>query len=268
MKNLEGITYVYNPIYNRDYGIPGRLKEILNKGEEWLERVSSIKDRIAYDRAPFMAFQVCCFAICHPDRIKETGRSDQELRCLRQKLLDLLIKKNGPLVISRIRSKMTDSADWEIIRRHRDDFYSASMVCLLNAVIKFDPWRGFQFSTYASRAIHNAFKCVSNEKQRRSWEKTNQSFFSLQGLEMQDPYPDHLISNEKQLSLLELAADPEVLSEQEQSVIHQRFLAEDTKGKRKTLEMVGKGMGISKQRVGQIQKKALQKLRIILEAAA
>jgi RNA polymerase primary sigma factor len=63
-----------------------------------------------------------------------------------------------------------------------------------------------------------------------------------------------------------LRDDHPLLTAREKSIISRRFsLKDDSQGQ--TLERVGKAMGLSKERVRQVQSSALQKLRLALSPA-
>ncbi len=145
------------------------------------------------------------------------------------------------------------------------DLISEGSMALLRSVDRFDYTRGFRFSTYACRAILKGFSRIA----RRSWRYRN--LFPAQ-LEPSLERDNHLEQNRevehkdqieemKYIITHNLAA----LSETEQSVVEMRFSlqAEETSGM--TLKQVGEKLGLSKERVRQIQNKALKKLRHTVE---
>lgn len=142
------------------------------------------------------------------------------------------------------------------------DLVSEGNMALLRSVDKFDCERGFKFSTYACRAILKAFSRhgmkFSKYRQRfptdfdPSLEKSDY-LETLRALHVEESAAEvrHIvISNE---------AD---LTEVERTVIHHRFGIEAQEDHSSlTLEQVGQIIGVTKERVRQIQNKALQKIR-------
>jgi RNA polymerase sigma factor (sigma-70 family) len=146
------------------------------------------------------------------------------------------------------------------------DLVSEGNMALLRSVDKFDCARGFKFSTYACRAILKAFSRqgmkLSKYRQRfptdfdPAMEKSNHldTVRTTQEREAADEVKHIVLSNE---------AD---LTDVERTVIHHRFgldRSDDTPAL--TLEQVGQIIGVTKERVRQIQNKALEKIRLVLE---
>lgn len=75
---------------------------------------------------------------------------------------------------------------------------------------------------------------------------------------LQDEVVEHMIDNERRVSWLKQALS--VLNDRELQIIRERRLKDDTV----TLEMLGAKLGISKERVRQIENRALEKLRAAL----
>jgi RNA polymerase sigma factor (sigma-70 family) len=149
------------------------------------------------------------------------------------------------------------------------DLVSEGNMALLRSVDKFDCGRGFKFSTYACRAILKAFSRqgmkLSKYRQRfptdfdPALEKSNH-------LETVRRTHEEECADEVKHIVLNNEAD---LSEVEQTVIHHRFgIGTDGEKPPLTLEQVGQIIGVTKERVRQIQNKALEKVRIFLEENA
>ena len=159
---------------------------------------------------------------------------------------------------------------YDLLRRNRfaildrDEILSEGMLAFLRAVDTFDPWRGFRFSTYACNAMLRAFSRAAGRQSRRralfgaaydpSYEMGDGSD-ALQG-EKDVLYSERLReilkSNSAELSLVER----EVLAKR-----YPRLNDEE----RMTLDGVGDFLAISKERVRQIERVALRKLRRALE---
>lgn len=140
------------------------------------------------------------------------------------------------------------------------DLISEGNMALLRAIEKFDVSRGFKFSTYACRAIIQGFNHMASRMARY------QSRFGA-------PYDpdlersDHDVHKHKmqRATVVEdlreiVAKNLAQLSGTERTVVIERFgLARRRKGK--TLLEVGKMVGLSNERVRQVQKQALAKIR-------
>lgn len=147
------------------------------------------------------------------------------------------------------------------------DLVSEGNMALLRAVDKFDCGRGFKFSTYACRAILKAFSRqgmkLSKHRQRFPTDfdpKLEKSNF----IEVKRDEFERDAAEEVRRIVSENRAD---LSEIERTVIEHRFGLESPAAAEKpmTLEQVGQIIGVTKERVRQIQNKALEKIRVELE---
>ncbi len=146
------------------------------------------------------------------------------------------------------------------------ELVSEGNMALLRAVEKFDTARGFKFSTYACRAILKAFSRIAVKTSR--YHNTFPTEF--------DPTMERSNYQETRRIDIEQDAVEELqriigdnrakLSDVEKRVIEARFAINsgDT-GQAMTLEQVGHVIGVTKERVRQIQNKALEKLRSTLE---
>ncbi len=147
------------------------------------------------------------------------------------------------------------------------DLVSEGNMALLRAVDKFDAGRGYKFSTYACRAILKAFSRqgmkLSKYRQRFPTDfdpKLEKSNF----LETKRTTFEKDAAEEVKRIVLENRAD---LSDVERTVIEHRFGLESGENERPmTLEQVGQIIGVTKERVRQIQNKAMEKIRLQLEA--
>ncbi len=149
------------------------------------------------------------------------------------------------------------------------DLVSEGNMALLRSVDKFDCGRGFKFSTYACRAILKSFSRqgmkLSKYRQRfptdfdPALEKSNH----LETLRR-----THELEAAAEVKYIVLSNDAE-LTKVERVVIHHRFgLGGEGVTDPLTLEQVGQIIGVTKERVRQIQNKALEKIRLTLEQYA
>jgi RNA polymerase sigma factor (sigma-70 family) len=168
---------------------------------------------------------------------------------------DLLINCNMRLVVS-------------IAKRHSgqtDNFFellSDGNMSLMRAVEKFDYARGNKFSTYASWAIMKNFaRSIPDEKLRRERYQTgNEEFFDIA--------PDHRSDEGECLASAEQATHKvnrllEYLDPREREIIRMRAGLDGHENM--TLEEIGDKLGITKERVRQLNVRLMKKLRTIAE---
>jgi len=157
-------------------------------------------------------------------------------------------------------------------RMHDGDFadmVSEGNMALMRAVDKFDCERGFKFSTYACRAILKAFSRygmkATKYRQRfpAEYDPTLEKSDHLETLR-----EVHKRESADEVRHIVLNNDAN-LSDMEREVIRHRFglnqEANPRTRKNLTLEQVGKIIGVTKERVRQIQNKALAKIKVSLE---
>lgn len=143
------------------------------------------------------------------------------------------------------------------------ELVSEGNMALLRAIEKFDVSKGFKFSTYACRAILKGFNRMATKTGRYARR------FSLgfdPELERSDyDVRKHQIQQDNAIDDLRevLRSNRANLTPVERTVVIQRF-ALDSCEKPKTLNEVGALVGLTTERVRQIQKKALIKLKTTL----
>jgi RNA polymerase sigma factor (sigma-70 family) len=169
---------------------------------------------------------------------------------------DMLINCNMRLVVS-------------IAKRHSgqtDNFFellSDGNMSLLRAVEKFDYFRGNKFSTYASWAIMKNFaRSIPEEKNRRERYVTGKD-------ELFDAAPDVRTDEQELLQTAEQASHKvnrllDHLDPREREIIRMRAGLDDASGTM-TLEKIGEKLGITKERVRQLNVRAMKKLRSLVE---
>lgn len=147
------------------------------------------------------------------------------------------------------------------------DVVSEGNMALMRSVDKFDCGRGFKFSTYACRAILKAFSRhgMKSTKYRQRFPTDFDP-----ALEKSD-----FVENRRATEQAESAAEVRHIVETneaeltsvERTVIVHRFGIGSTTDPATplTLEQVGQIIGVTKERVRQIQNKALEKLRSVIE---
>lgn len=173
-------------------------------------------------------------------------------------LREYLVRTNLALVLAMAKRTRLGDVDFA-------EIVSEGNMALLRAVEKFNVDRGFKFSTYACRAILKAF---SRTAQKHSKHRNRFPVEFEPDLERSD-WPNSrrdgvesdLVGELKTIVDNNLAE----LSDVEQTVIRQRFNWQEKEENPLTLEEVGQIIGVTKERVRQIQNKALIKIRRLME---
>ncbi|MFP6750801.1 MAG: sigma-70 family RNA polymerase sigma factor [Pirellulaceae bacterium] len=152
-----------------------------------------------------------------------------------------------------------------IAKRHmaaNEDFFSLvsdGNVSLMRAIEKFDYSRGNKFSTYASWAIMKNFaRTIPYEHRQMDRFRTSlDELFSGQ----QDRRSNQMLLESAQLQReLQVGSILSRLDDREQKIIISRFGLDHSR-EPQTLKEVGVEMGVTKERVRQIEARALNKLR-------
>ena len=140
-----------------------------------------------------------------------------------------------------------------------DDMVGDCQVVLIQAVAAYNPWLGIRFSTYAFTCLMRALSRLS---QRHAADRLARSL-PLELLpegEPRDLGGDAAPAAGLQRIDEYLQESHQLLSSREKLVLMRRFSLDDC-AKAGTLEQVGRELGLSKERVRQVQASALSKLR-------
>jgi len=179
------------------------------------------------------------------------------------KVRSQITQANIPLVLAMAKRTKLGGVDFT-------ELISEGNMALLRSVDKFDCSRGFKFSTYACRAILKSFARVAlktNRYRGRFPVEFDPDLEKSDYLE-QRREDTRVYCMDRLRDILDNAENREAdLSDIEKQVLRARFAIRETESEEKpmTLEEVGKVIGVTKERVRQIQNKALAKLRVALE---
>ncbi|HEX8524662.1 MAG TPA: sigma-70 family RNA polymerase sigma factor [Tepidisphaeraceae bacterium] len=171
---------------------------------------------------------------------------------------EYLVRTNLALVLAMAKRTRLGDVDFA-------EIVSEGNMALMRAVDKFNVDKGFKFSTYACRAILKAFSRTamksSRHKTRFPVEFEPEMEKSDWTDRKRDAVEEDCIDELKQIVNRNLAD----LSTVEQTVIRRRFNWEQSEDTPLTLEEVGRIIGVTKERVRQIQNKALLKIKAVME---
>ena len=146
-----------------------------------------------------------------------------------------------------------------------DDLLSDGIVALIRAVDKFDVGLGFRFSTYATQVVRrNTYRRVMEKQAER---QRSAGSIHENGIDISDDQKESSMSEARwhQLrSKLSLMLDH--LDRREKLIIRARF---SLGGHRRiqTLQRLADKLGVSKERIRQLEKRALDKLRSMVEVS-
>jgi RNA polymerase primary sigma factor len=169
---------------------------------------------------------------------------------------DRIVEANLRLVFSIVKKFVNSENQF-------DDLLSDGIFALIRAVEKFDYGRGFRFSTYATQVVRrNGYRQVVENHQERS--KLVAGVDEL-GLDISDEYRQSAISetrwHELRARLGVMLGD---LDRREKFIIRARFSLGSHR-RVHTLQSLANRLGVSKERVRQLERRAMDKLREMAE---
>ncbi len=221
------------------------------------------------ERALFLRFNYCRYRVMRVLHRYRGQRLDAEAthamlhwHQLAQDARAEIVRRNTSLVLAMARRSRNAAVELS-------DLVCEGNLALLRCVDKFDAARGFKFSTYACRAILASFSRVAAKtaRYRTQFPTTYDSAMDRSDyLDRKRERVELECVDELKRILFENAAD---LNNVERRVLDARFALNEAAGapnqRRKTLDQVGSLLGVSKERVRQIQNQAMIKLRAALE---
>ena len=171
---------------------------------------------------------------------------------------EYLVRTNLALVLAMAKRVRLGDIDFA-------EVVSEGNMALIRAVDKFNVERGFKFSTYACRAILKAFSRTAQKSNRYRTRFPVEFEPDLGKSDWADRKRD--IVEEECIDELKTIVERNLaeLSNVEETVIRRRFNWQEAEATPLTLEEVGKIIGVTKERVRQIQNKALAKIKTVME---
>jgi len=171
---------------------------------------------------------------------------------------EYLVRTNLALVLAMAKRTRLGDVDFA-------EIVSEGNMALIRAVDKFSIDRGFKFSTYACRAILKGFSRTALKASRHRTRFPVEFEPEMEKSDWQDRRRDAV--EEDCIDELKAIVDRNLaeLSQVEETVIRRRFNWKQEDESPLTLEEVGQIIGVTKERVRQIQNKALAKIRTVME---
>ncbi len=275
----EPVGYISNPSFAR----AAIVKELFGKGltgQPWcnaacsaepadrstepVHTLSAAEERRLFLRMNYARYRMSLLM----KRIRSkriTNKSVKELLWWHARAMEArcrIVQANMPLVLAMARRTRLTHMDFA-------ELTSEGNMALLRSVDKFDCSRGFKFSTYACRAILKSFSRVAMRTSRYRGR-----FPTEFDPTMEPSHHQADIREEQEADCVDelrgiMQANSADLNDVEYKVIQARFALSGLEGtstvEPQTLEQVGLLIGVTKERVRQIQNKALAKLRAKLQ---
>ena len=241
-------------VHHKSFSSPGAVREYDPKSPMAFDPESSfMPDDVTRDHARRMHYAA--------HRMDEATRSS-ELRLWQShynRLRDAIILGNRKLIYRAVKRRMAD-------HRTSDDLIGDCHIVLIQAVAVYNPWMGIRFSTYAYTCLIRAMSRIA-QKSHRDWLGRAVGFDVFHDGEPGQLFEDELSTVSEYRIDEFLREDHPLLTTREKRVISRRFRFESLSAN-PTLETVGRTLGLSKERVRQVQAIAIEKLRIALTETA
>ena len=239
-------------------GLPIYLKNLYKTG-----LLTKDEEQAFFRRYNYLKFKAA--------KVQQRLRGSRVLRADDLRDLEHLIEESNRLKNRLIQSNLRLVVN--IAKRHAGpqsnlfELISDGNLSLMRAVDKFDYRRGFKFSTYASWAIMKNFaRSVPKEGVRRDRFVTGRDELLEMSRNLrfagEAPYEEPDITVRRSI---ERVLDQ--LTSRDREVVKRRFGLGDAPGPQ-TLEEVGKHFGVTKERIRQIETRALHKLRGLIKPEA
>jgi RNA polymerase sigma factor (sigma-70 family) len=183
------------------------------------------------------------------DQIEELLEKNLEVK-------NFLIRSNLRLVVSIAKRHIKPNTNFF-------EMVSDGNMSLIRAIEKFDYSKGNKFSTYASWAIMKNFaRSIPAEHTRLDRFRTGvDEIFQSSSDQRGNPFQEELVNHKQHQAIMEIL---DQLDDRERDIIVFRY-GLDQGTEPQTLEQVGSRFGVTKERIRQLEARALRKLRKVAQ---
>jgi len=238
-------SYVHHPDFDKRGALKQFSPDLLNDHSDY--ETKYMPDDVTREFARRMHYA--------GHRIHQSSKSSDQRHWqqLYFRLRDRIVLGNRKLIYRAVRRRMA-------MANRADDLIGECHIVLIQAVAAYNPWMGIRFSTYAFTCLVRALSRLS-QRMMTDWLSRS---MPLEMLAEVDPSSDttELVSSGFATLDVFFREDHPLLSAREKLILSMRFrLSDQMTPDSQTLERVGKELGLSKERVRQVQASALDKLR-------
>ena len=216
---------------------------------DWIETGEGLESEPTEERL-FIALHVCAYRASRQPRNTTVTDAERAKWVRRWTIIrDHIVENNLGLAYSMI-------GRLNIRHLDEDGMLSEALLGLIRATDRFNPWKGYRFSTYACNVIARAL--MRRGKREGDYRKVFPVQFETA---YETPPPGTDAGKDLFVERLTRVLDQNAcqLSELETQILGQR--SPEERQDRLTFQQIGKVVGLSKERVRQIQNGALSKLR-------
>jgi RNA polymerase sigma factor (sigma-70 family) len=259
---------------------PANEKRVLDTFEFLVRQLASYPVLTAnQERALIVRFVDMCDALVLDENGRETTHRVPEPDCIEE-----YFEVRDKLVLHNLRLCFQIAKDFAWNREEILDLFEAGVIGMMRAIDRIDPARGTRFSTYASHWIRNyvrmtarelhtiihvptyLYRLPTNERPRLIF----RSLSAIEGTDEGDSVRDLVDSSEltpsSEMEWSERSAVMQELltrlSDREAAILRRRFGMDGHR--RETLSEVGVSMNLTKERVRQLELRALARLKELL----
>jgi RNA polymerase primary sigma factor len=255
------IEYIYSP----EFDLPDAMETIVaparmidlkveSAGEHRTEVLSGVQERTLFRAYNYLKWLMDRSKRVENQETLTTAAMDRLEELLNQanQIKDLLIMANRALIAHIAKKHLNGVLSLE-------ELMSEGLGPLIKAVEKFDYTRGFKFSTYASWAIIKHFaRAVPMEGQLCHQYLTDEDLDAIM------PGVDGVDEDQAYRRSMAVVDAMLQLNERERHILENRF-GIDRQQEPMSLAQLGEVLGVTKERVRQIEAKAMDKLHVILK---
>jgi RNA polymerase primary sigma factor len=268
-----GINYVYHTTFaarQTEQKLWGASqKEIVVPGYSLLPEIASegfsgcsqpVRLTPAQEQTLFLQYNFAKYRLSRmlsADRRYRRQRDMDTWKSRSQAIREKLVHANLPLVPAMARRARTPGVEFS-------ELLSEGYMTVLRCIEHFDVARGFKFSTYACRAILSCFRRLQSKATTYRKHVPMQFDPEMERDDYNERRHDDELDNAVDTVRLVLRRNRAELNTVEQAILSSRHpLAGEEQ--RMTLRQVGKVVGLSEERVRQIERRSLGKLRNAIE---